>query len=68
MGKLKAVHSNIAVILSDIKMHLNSSPVKFFQHFQRTSSLKLLGKFHLDLICSLQAKGGKSLYIWSRSH
>ena len=27
------------------------------QHFQRTSSLKLLGQFELNFICSLQAKG-----------
>ena len=38
------------------------------QHFQRASPLKLLGQFHLDFMCGLQAKGEESLYIWSRSH
>ena len=44
------------------------SPLVHHQHFQRTSSLKLLGQFELNYICSLQAKGEKSLNILFRSH
>ena len=36
-------------------------------HFQRTSSLKLLGQFHLNFICDLQAKG-KYFYIFCPGH
>ena len=36
------------------------------QHFQRTS-LKLLGQFHLNFICSLKAMGER-VYIFSQGH
>ena len=38
------------------------------QHFQRNSSLKLLGQFHLNFICSLPAKRGKNVYILGLGH
>ena len=34
------------------------------QHFQRASSLKLLGKFHLNFVCSLLAKGERKFIFF----
>ena len=39
------------------------------QHFQRTEPLKLLDRFQIFFIYTVQDKGEqKSLYTWSRSH
>ena len=47
---------------------LRRTSVVYRQHFQRTSSLKIMGQFHLNLICSLQAKGGRKVYIFRPGH
>ena len=38
------------------------------QHFQRSSSLKLLGQFELNFTCSLLAKMERKIFFSSRSH
>ena len=65
-------------MLSDVEMHCNSTPMTFYRSrsfidlglrsfvclLRMTSSLKLLGQFELNFICSLQAKGErKFIYL-----
>ena len=38
------------------------------QHLQKTSSLKLLGQFQLNFICSLQAIGERKFFIFGPGH
>ena len=37
------------------------------QHFQKGSTLKLLGQFYLNFICSLQEKGAE-IFIFGPGH
>ena len=74
MGKAEIVCFSIGIMIYDMEMqsisiHMNAKGQGHLvtlakdvsvQHFQRTSPVKLLGRFQLKFICSLQAQKGRN--------